>query len=192
MAKRNDNMLPRDRFDEPQLHGRVGAHRIVGKPNRFWVYAVSALVGIVVLTGAGIAAVMFADINVTKLFEESNSQVEPEEVKVQPQLDPTAEIVVLNGTPLPDFALVVDEEITLNSWGVVIFAGDAATTDITTTTVYYLVEADEPAALGLAEQLGGAAVELNPAYAEYNSRLAVVLGIDYRGPGQEQLDAVRG
>lgn len=192
MAKRNSNMLPRDRFDEPELHGRVGAHRIVGRPNRFWVYAVSALVAIVVLTGAGIAAVMFADVNVTKLFEESNTQDAPKEVKVQPQLDPTAEIVVLNGTPQPDFALIVDEQITLNNWGVVIFAGDAATTDITKTTVYYLVKADEPAALGLAEQLGGAAVELNPAYGEYNAQLVVVLGLDYRGPGQEQLDAVRG
>lgn len=188
MAKESRYELPRDRFDDAEPTGRVGAHRIVGNPNRAWVYVLAGAISILLLTGAGIAAVMFADVNLTKLFEQTDAEVAEAEKAVQPQLDPTATVVVLNGTPATDFALVVDEEITANGWGSVIFAGEAATTDIQKTTVFYSTEADEAAALGLAEQFG-ATTQLNSKYAQYDARLVLVIGANYQGPAQDKFDA---
>lgn len=190
MAKHQSNTLPKDRFDDPQVRGRVGVHRIVGKPKRFLTFFVAALLGTLVLTAGGIAAVMVADINVTKLFEREDQAPGPQpEPSVQPQLDPAAQVVVLNGTPVVDFGFVVDLAITENQWGQVIFTGEAETNDIDTTTVYYLDEADEAAALGLAEQLGVRNVSLGTGFEQYGARLVVVIGTDYAGPGKEELDA---
>ncbi len=177
--------LPLDRFDLVQASGRVGAHRIVGEPRRFWAYLVSALLGIVVLTGIGIVVVQTTGSNVVNFTSEGKpgganvSQTEPE-------LDPEASVVVLNGTTMPEFGAIVDGIITQNSWGQILFSGPAAANDVATSAVFYSDPADEAAALGLAQQLGGVSAYPSEAYTEYEARLVVLLGADYAGPGSEQ------
>lgn len=180
----------RDRFDDATSRGRVGAHRIIGKPRRFWVYLVGALVGIVVLTGAGVTAVVLTDGNFERLFSTQQVPDAPTPVpkpEVVAALDPAAPLAVLNGTSTPGFGFVVDSVITENQWGNILFTIDAEADDVETTTVYYVSVADKAAALGLAEQLGGAQVQLAREYSVYGARLVVVLGADYAGPGSELL-----
>jgi len=63
-----------------------------------------------------------------------------------------------------------------------VFASDSDSQDFATTTVYYVADDDEPAALGLAGLIGGAAVQQNDAYAGLNDtdgkQLTVVIGVD--------------
>ena len=47
--------LPEDRFDRLPRRPRVGVHRLVARPRRFWQYLVASLLAIAVLTGAGIS-----------------------------------------------------------------------------------------------------------------------------------------
>lgn len=185
--QRRSEELPRDRFDELPKRSRVGAHRIVGKPKRFMIYLISALVGIAVLTAAGVVGVMVTGANMTKLFEQAAGQSrEPEQPKVKAQLDPEASVVVLNGTTMEGFGLIVDELVTQNQWGSILFTGEASTSDVARSAVFYSDPADEAAALGLAKQLGGMSVYQSENYGEYGARLIVLLGADYAGPGKDR------
>lgn len=174
---------PRDRFEAPSKQRRVGAHRVVGKPKRFWIYLVSALAGIVVLTGAGIIALQLSNAATDARNSEEMSKA-PE--RVNPELDPEAAVVVLNGTSMPGFGAIVDGLITENGWGQILFSAEAAVNDIEKTTLYYSSVSDEAMALGLAEQLGISAIAQSYEYADYGAQLIVVLGADYTGPGSDQ------
>lgn len=177
----------RDRFDSVERTGRVGAHRIVAKPRRFWIYLLSALVGIAFLTGAGIVAVQVTGANVSTLWAEEEPPPPPEPT-VTPVIDPAAEVVVLNGTRMPGFGAIVDNIISENEWGTILFSTDAAANDVEISAVFYSALADEAAALGLANELGGVSIYQSDDYSQqYGARLVVLLGADYAGPGSDQL-----
>lgn len=176
----------RDRFDGVTRSGRVGAHRIVGRPRRFWAYLLCAVLGTALLTGAGIFAVQFSGTNVTNWWAEEDQPPPPPAIK--PEINPEAEVVVLNGTSMPGFGAVVDGIITENQWGTILFSTEAAASDVEISAVFYASVADEAAALGLANELGGVSIYQSYEYSqEYGARLVVLIGSDYAGPGSDLL-----
>ncbi len=188
MAQPQRTALPSDRFDDAAKSGRVGAHRVIGKPRRFWIYLVSALVATALLTGAGVIALQVTGANLQSMGG-SDTQTEPTKkpVTVKPALDPTAPVVVLNGTGMDGFESIVDGAITQNGWGQILFSAPAASSDVQISAVFYSAPEDEAAALGLAKELGGVSTFQSSDYDEYGARLIVLLGADYAGPGSDQL-----
>ena len=67
MAQPQRTSPPSDRFDDVARSGRVGAHRVIGKPRRFWIYLVSALVATALLTGAGVIALQVTGANLQNM-----------------------------------------------------------------------------------------------------------------------------
>lgn len=180
------NALPLDRFDKLPKSGRVGVHRVVGRPRRFWIYLVSALLGVALLTAVGVIAIQVTGANLTGLAEEAPKPKKAAPT-ITPELDPTAPVVVFNGTPMASFETVVDGLITQNGWGQMLFSGPAASNDVQISAVFYSDPADEAAALALANELGGVSIFQTNEYDEYGARLLVLLGADYAGPGSDQL-----
>ena len=122
-----------DRFDALAKSNRVGAHRVIGAPRRFWIYLVSALVGIALLTGVGIIALQVTGAslqNVTGSGTGSESKPTSKPASVKAELDPTAPVVVLNGTGMSGFESIVDGVITQNGWGQILFSAPAASSDV--------------------------------------------------------------
>ncbi len=181
------NALPTDRFDQLEKSARVGAHRVIGRPRRIWLFLVCAVLGFVLLTLAGVLYFQLSGTSVQDLRTGTQTAETTAPPKVKAELDPTAAVVVLNGTPMENFEAVVDNEITQNAWGQILFSGPAAVNDVEISAVFYGDPADEAAALGLAKELGGVSVFLTTDYAEYGARLIVLLGTDYAGPGSDQL-----
>lgn len=172
-----------DRFERPRRVGRVGAHRLVARPRRFWLYLVSALVGVAVLTGVGIVLIQNIGTDVSSFLENKPEEAATVVEQVKPVIDPEATIAVLNGTPTEGLDASVAQIITDNGWGLIGFSQVAATDDVKISAVFYSDPADESAALGLANELGGVSIYQSDNYAEYGVRLIVLLGSDYAGPG---------
>lgn len=179
---------PRDRFDALPQTSRVGAHRLTGRVRRAWRYVLAGAIATVVLVGAGV-------FYINSLGGGSQMQLPlgppiPQEDRIIPQLDPTATIAVLNGTPTPNLAAGVDSVVTANQWGQIAFSDDADSRDVAISAVFYADEADLPAAEGLAQKLGGVSTYQSDGYTQYGVRLVVLLGVDYAGPGYDEAAAL--
>lgn len=174
--------VPQDRFEVPPRDRRVGAHRLVMKPRRFWHYFLATLVGVALLTGAGIVLVQTAP-SVTEIFEKGD--VVPVIKKTEPKLDPDATVAVLNGTETDGLQNEVAAAITDGKWGTIGFSDVAASRDVKISAVFFASKADEPAALALAQELGGVSTYQSKDYTQYDVQLAVLLGADYAGPGSD-------
>lgn len=181
------NTLPADRFDSLEKSSRVGAHRVIGRPRRIWLFLVCAVIGFLLLTIGGVLYLQLSGQSVADLRGDTTTTAPTAPAKVKAELDPEAQVVVLNGTPMENFEAVVDNEITQNNWGQILFSGPASVSDVEISAVFYADPADEAAALGLAKELGGVSTFLNSDYAEYGARLIVLLGTNYSGPGSDQL-----
>lgn len=176
--------LPADRFESPIKGPRVGAHRMVMRPRRFWQYLIATVVGIAVLTGAGILLVQGVGSGVTDLFERGKPPVPVKQV--EPEIDPEATVVVLNGTSTVGLQDKVAEAITKGKWGKISFSDVAASNEVKISAVFYTSKDDQAAALGLAKELGGVSTYPTDDYKQYEVRLVVLLGSDYAGPGSEK------
>lgn len=176
---------PVDRFDRIPRSGRVGAHRVTPRPRRVWQYVLASVLGFLLLTTLGVIGVHSIGSSVLPIGPSPGTNEGSVAPKTTAELDPEATVAVLDGTPNPDLGVRVDEAITREGWGQVVFAGKAITADVAISAIFYRDPADEAAALGLAEQLGGASVYPTEDYAEYGARLIVLLGADYGGPGLE-------
>jgi hypothetical protein len=181
--------FPEDSFDRLPAHReRVGAHRGPRPRGRGWMVLAWAALATVLLVGGGIT--YLAVINDNIQFTDSNptaaetaapeEAVEPE--PVAPIVDGTLAVTILNGTENVGLAGRVGEAAVAGGWNVATQA-NASASDFATTTVYYADPAYEAAALGLAELLGGASVELSTSFP--GADLTAVLGTDYAGPGLE-------
>lgn len=170
-----------DRFDVPQKHPRVGAHRIAGRARTGWRWFLAAVILIAILVTLGIFWVNSQGAE-TLPRDTGPAQNAPSE-EVEPELDPTATIAVLNGTRTPSLASGLDEVITSNGWGQIMFAGLAGSDDVQISAIFYQDEADKAAAEGLAELLGGMSTYASSDYESLGVRLIVLLGADYGGPG---------
>lgn len=175
---------PRDRFDDLPRTGRIGVHRVSAQPRFAWRYLLGGLVAAALLTTAGIVGVNFMN-SAGKLPEFGGQSETPASTKTAPQLDPEAKVVLLDGTSdTGDIALRLDPIITDEKWGVVAYAGPAATSTIEISAVFYEKPEDEAAALGLAKKLGGLSAYLTSDYSAYEAKLVVLIGSDYAGPGK--------
>ncbi len=186
--RRSATDLPRDRFDVPRQSGRVGVHRIAGRVRRGWRYVLAGAIATAVLLAGGIVWANSVGGGTNEPVAQGPAQ--PQDSRVTPELDPSASVAVLNGTPTPNLAAGVDQVITQNGWGAIAFSDDAASRDVQISAVFYAVPEDEAAAAGLAAQLGGVSTYQSDGYGEYGVRLVVLLGADYGGPGKDEAAAI--
>lgn len=186
---------PEDRFDRVEHRGRgrgrVGAHRINSRPRYVWHYLIAGLLGFALLTAVGILGVHLIGQsgNLPSLSDLRDTE-EPEAAGVAAELDPDATVAVLNGTETPNLAAGVDQAISEQELGTILFSGSAAESDVQISAVFYMDDADEAAAKGLAQQLGGLSTYSTENYGEYEARLVVLLGSDYAGPGFDEAEAL--
>ena len=181
-----------DSFDSLPAHpARVGAHRGPPAPGRGWGWLAWAARAPVVHGGAGggYEAVLNNNIQFTDAFGGSSTSTTapegeptPEAPAVTPITDGSLPVTILNGTEVVGLAGRVGESAVANGWNIATMA-NASTSDFATTTVYYEDPANEAAALGLAQLLGGVPTELSSNF--QGAALTVVLGTDYAGPGAE-------
>ncbi|RKQ83566.1 LytR cell envelope-related transcriptional attenuator [Mycolicibacterium mucogenicum 261Sha1.1M5] len=175
---------PADRFDEIPAGGRIGAHRVTAQPRVTWHFVLGGLIGAALLTTIGIVGVTIAGSAGTLPLPSSQGPATAD-TKVKPNLNPEATVAVLDGTTAEGAtAQALATVITDEKWGTIVLAGPAADTDTAISAVFYADAANEAAALGLAEKLGGVSTYLNADYAEGDSDLVVLIGADYAGPGK--------
>ncbi|WP_053387092.1 LytR C-terminal domain-containing protein [Leucobacter japonicus] len=177
---------PEDRFDRLKRTGRVGAHRVTARPRYIWQYLIAGLLGFAVLTTLGILAVQGIGGTGKLSLGPSGESSGSANAKITPELDPTATVAILNGTPTQYLAAALDTIVTEQQWGSIEFSGSAATADVAISAVFYSDPADAPAAAGLAEKLGGVSTYTSTDYEKYGVRLVVLLGADYKGPGIDE------
>lgn len=164
----------------------MGAHRAENPRMRTGVMLLWAAAAAVVLTLAGI----FGALVVTDRISLSPQPVATPSVapQVEPVKDTTYPVLVLNATPQEGLATQVRDDIVEAGWPAdIVNASGAGSTDFATTTVFYVSEADEAAALGLAEAIGGAEVAQSSQYLPPDGsgdqrQLTVVLGLDRVAP----------
>ncbi len=143
--------------------------------------AAAALVLIVV--GIFVALVMMDRIS---LFPEA----EPTQVQtpgVAAEVDTSYRVMILNATPEEGLVGEVRELLLAEGWNEeLLFGSDGASAEFERTTVFYVDDADQSAALGLAELLG-AEVQQSDFYADLNDsetpQLTVVIGLDRTDAG---------
>lgn len=179
--------FPRDRFDQVQHRGRVGAHRVTSQPRVGWQFVVGGVIAAAILTTAGFLGVNFLN-SIGKLPDMADRpQGGSSATRVQAELNPEASVVLLDGTSeSADLAARLVPIISDNNLGVISFAGPAAETGVELSAVFYKDSADEAAALGLAKELGGLSAYATDAYQEYDAQLIVLLGANYSGPGSTE------
>lgn len=99
-------------------------------------------------------------------------------------VDPSYEVTVLNATPQSGLGRQLGDVIVAAGWNAAdVTAGEAGSDDFATTTVFYADPADEGAARGLAQVVGGAEAALTDAYADLlgdgtTKQLVLVIGLD--------------
>lgn len=176
--------FPSDRFDiHPASAGRVGAHRRAQPKNRGFVTFAWAALATGILVGLGVVWILVINDRVSfdNPFGGSGTSGESSIVDqaVEPTIDPSASIIILNGTETDGLAGQVGNTLSAAGWTVG-STGTNATPDVTTTTIYYDNPAQEGAARGLSEALGGVPIELSQAfYVEGLNRIGILIGADY-------------
>ncbi|MFB2554809.1 LytR C-terminal domain-containing protein [Herbiconiux liangxiaofengii] len=180
--------FPEDSFDRlPADSGRVGAHRGPVPRGRGWRVLAWAALATALLVAAGVIYLAVIDDRnqFTDVAGGSSATAVPtdtatEAPAVTPVTDGTKSVTILNGTDNVGLATRVGDAAAAAGWNIGSRA-NATSTDFPTTTVYYADAANEAAALGLAQLLGGVPTELNASYP--GADLTAVLGTDYAGPG---------
>lgn len=173
---------PKDRFDDlPADAGRVGAHRAENPHMRGWVVFLWAAIATVVLIALGIFGTLLVSGRIS--FEPSPTPTVTPQPTVTPIVDTTYSVLVLNATPEQGLATQLKDRIVAAGWSTdVVNAGEAGSTDFAKTTVFYALPADEAAAAGLAQVIGGAELVQSDAYQPVDDpsakQLTVVIGLD--------------
>ncbi|CAL4860382.1 LytR C-terminal domain-containing protein [Microbacterium sp. MM2322] len=180
----------KDRFDDlPGRPARIGAHRAETPRLRVGVIVLWSAVATVAIVIAGVFGTLLATgrLDFAQAAKPSNSsQV------VAPRVDTSYEVLVLNATAETGLGAKVREAVIGAGWAEAdVEVSNASSNDFPTTTVYYGSSADEAAARGLADAIGGAEVSLDDTYqvvappetaaAGGTSRpqLVVVVGLDF-------------
>ncbi|WP_228479908.1 LytR C-terminal domain-containing protein [Microbacterium abyssi] len=172
----------RDRFDDIRhTSGRVGAHRAEQPGMNGWVVLLWSFVAALVLIVVGIfvALVMMGRIT---LFPAAEEVITPAPVQTG-VVDTSYSVLVLNATPEEGLDVQLRDTLINAQWPAeLINYGDAGSQNFADTTVYYVSDADQDAALGLANLIGGAQVEQSDFYADPNApeqkQLVVIIGLD--------------
>jgi len=179
MTRMPKHNFSRDRFDEiPRDPSRVGAHR-APRPRLHWLVTLLWwLLTVIVLTGGGIFA--FLALSNTGTIDVPEAPAASTPADVEPELDTSAFVVVLNGTASPDAADAVEAQLISAGWADDLVATfDSDSTGFETTTVFYVSEADRARARGVAEAIGGAEVAQSEEFAaQSEGGFTVVVGLD--------------
>ena len=178
---------PRDSFDRvPSDVARRGAHRGPKRRGRGWITFAWAALATGVLVGLGVVA-LFAANNSSQFsssFSGGSSAVASDTPTptptIVPTVDPSLSVTILNGTTVEGLATRASDQATTDGWAVGTEA-NASATDVTVSTVYYSKPNNQAAAAGLAASLGGIAIAQSDQFSDTD--LTVVLGIDYKDPG---------
>lgn len=181
MSRMPKHNFPRDRFDEvPRDPSRVGAHRAPRPRLRWLVTLLWWLLTVIVLTGGGIFAFLALS-NTGTIERPTATETSTPTAEVQPEVDTSAFLVVLNGTSDPNAGTDVEAQLMNAGWAddmVAVF--DSDTTDFEVTTVYYVTEDDRARALGVAESIGGAEVVQSDEFKDQSEDgFTVVVGLDH-------------
>lgn len=146
-----------------------------------WVVLLWSFVAALVLIIAGIFGSLIVMGRIS-LFPEAvpTAAPTPEETGV---VDTAYSVMILNATPDEGLEAQMRDVLVNNGWPAdTVYATDSTRQDFSTTTVYYVADDDELAAIGLARLIGGAEVEQSDFYAGLNEtdqkQLAVVIGLD--------------
>ena len=191
---------PKDSFDTlPHALDRVGAHRAPAGKGRRWIafwWALAATALLITIGVFGLSALnerLKPDLSglvpgtatptaTASAAPKPTATTEEPAPTVEPTVDPSLTVTVLNGTMTVGLAGDVGEALGSDGWTVGAL-GDAASSNTAETVVYY-AEADlEGAALGVAESLPGAKILLANDFADSNADLTVVVGNDYEPAG---------
>lgn len=178
--------FPRDRFDDVPETDRVGAHRAENPRMRGWVVLLWAALATVVLIAVGIFGTLLASGRID-LAPTPTPTVTPAP-QVTPVIDTAYDVLILNATPEQGLATQMKDVVVGAGWtDDKVTAGEAGSQDFPTTTVFYVDPADEAAAAGLAQVIGGADIEQSDAYPASSPdarQLTVVIGLDRTPAGQ--------
>lgn len=170
--------MPRDRFDDlPATSGRVGAHRAENPRMRAGVVLLWALLATIVLIGVGIFGSLLVSGRIS-LFPSASPTAEPT-VVIEPVVDPSYTVLVLNATEEQGLATRTKDTLLTYGWSEQDVTAGGAGGTFELTTVYYASEDAYPAALGLAEIVGATEVQFDPDYplpGTPPTQLTVVLG----------------
>lgn len=171
---------PRDRFDDVPLDPeRVGAHRAPRPRMRWLVLALWWILAVAVLTGGGILTFLALS-NVESIDLPDPPSVGQGEESPEGVIDTDYFVLVLNGTSETEASDVVRQQVLDAGWGENMVADlGSDVTDFPTSTVFYVDEDDEAAAVGLADELGISRVEQSADFDEQSEGgLTVVVGVD--------------
>ncbi|GAA5203055.1 LytR C-terminal domain-containing protein [Microbacterium jejuense] len=182
---------PQDRFDDLPDTDRVGAHRAENPRMRGWVVLLWAALATVVLIAIGIFGTLIASGRIDLApTPTASASVAPE---VTPVKDTSYEVSILNATPEEGLATQLKDTVVNAGWPAdSVIASSAGSQDFPTTTVFYTDPADEAAAKGLAEAIGGAETEQSDAYPPPSpdvKQLTIVIGLDRTAAGQSATPA---
>lgn len=144
-----------------------------------WVVLLWSFVAALVLIVVGIfvALVLMGRIN---LFPTAEPTIAPTP-EVTGVVDTTYSVLVLNATEEDGLDVDLRDTIINSGWAAdMVLPGTAGSRE--DTTIYYVAEADELAAIGLADVIGGAEIVQDDFYADPNNpdqkQLVVVIGTD--------------
>ncbi len=146
-----------------------------------WVVLLWSFVAALVLIIAGIFGSLVVMGRIS-LFPEAVSTPVPTPVETG-VVDTSVSVMILNGTPDEGLDTQMRDVLVNNGWAPdIVFAGDSSSQDFATTTVFYVNDEDELAAIGLANLLGGAAVQQSDYYSGQTEdglkQFTVVIGLD--------------
>lgn len=150
----------------------------------------AAVALVLIVCGIFVSLVMMDRISLFGSDEPTAVQTDP---GVAPRVDTSYRVMILNATPEEGLVADVREKLLAEGWSTDdVFGSDGSSQEFSKTTVFYVADADESAALGLADLLGGAEVEKSDFYAGLNDsdepQLTVVIGLDRaadNAPGTE-------
>jgi len=158
--------------------GRVGAHRgqrTAGQRLVPWLWIVlGAALGSVILILA-----LVIGLNNLLVPSVAGSTPATAQATVEPTLDPSATVAILDGTTTPDLGDVAQQALTADGWNVT-EVSNADRDDIARTQVVYTDPSLEGAAKGIAKDVGTTEVVLDQTnYAVLGTGLVLILGSDY-------------
>lgn len=146
-----------------------------------WIVLLWSFVAALVLIVAGIFGSLVVMGRIT-LFPEATPSAVPSPVETG-IVDTTVSVMILNATPEEGLDAQMRDVLINNGWAAEkVLASDSSSQDFSTTTVYYVDDSDELAAIGLARLIGGAEVQKSDVYAGLNTtggkQVTVVIGLD--------------
>lgn len=152
---------------------------------RGWVVLLWAALATIALIAVGIFGTLLVSGRI-QLAPEPTPTSTPAP-QVTPVIDTTYQVQILNATPEDGLATQMKDIIVAAGWpDESVLASGAGSQDFPTTTVFYVNAEDEAAAAGLADVIGGAAIEQSEAYAPADPavrQLTVVIGLDRTAAG---------